>query len=242
MTRSLPAHPRVAFVLSNRATSSVTGWPIGFWLSELTHPYEEFAAAGAEMTLFSPEGGELYADEFSDPFADNGYSADDAITARFLSDPTRRALLDDTTPLAELAVDDADVVFLVGGQGPMETFHGNPDVERVVREFHAAGKPTVVVCHATSVLLTARDEEGELVVAGRRWTGFSDAEEQYVERTVGRRIQPFWIEQEAATIPDTTFVAGEPMASHVVVDGHLVTGQQQHSGAEAARAALKLLA
>ena len=36
----------VAFVLSNKATSSVTGWPIGFWLGELTHPHAEFAAAG----------------------------------------------------------------------------------------------------------------------------------------------------------------------------------------------------
>jgi putative intracellular protease/amidase len=59
--------PSVAFLLSNKATSSVTGWPIGFWLGELTHPAAEFAAAGYTIELFSPDGGELYMDDFSDP-------------------------------------------------------------------------------------------------------------------------------------------------------------------------------
>jgi putative intracellular protease/amidase len=73
--------------------------------------------------------------------------------------------------------------------------------------------PTAVVCHATSVLLDARDSAGELIVTGKRWTGFTAAEEEYVEANVGRRFQPFWIELEAAKIPQTTFVAGEPMSN-----------------------------
>ena len=229
---------RVAFVLSNPATSSVTGWPIGFWLAELTHPYREFAEAGYDIELFSPDGGAVTPDDFSDPFAEHGYSADDEISKSFLSEPATKALLDDTRPLSDLAVADADIVFLVGGQGPMETFRGNPVVEGVVRDFLSAAKPTVVVCHATAVLLDATDANGELLVSGRRWTGFTSAEEQYVESTVGRKIQPFWIEEEAARLPNTTFVAGEPMASHTVRSGDLITGQQQNSGAEAARVAI----
>lgn len=233
-------HRTVAFVVSNKATSSVTGWPIGFWLAELSHPYREFADAGWAIELYSPEGGALYVDDYSDPYADNGYSADDDLSKAFLDDPSTRSLLDDTRPLAELTVDDADVVFLVGGQGPMETFRGNPEVERVVSEFFSVGKTTVVVCHATSVLLDARDAEGNLIVSGRRWTGFTNAEEQYAEDAVGQKFQPFWIEQEATKIPDTEFVAGPPMSSHVIRSDHLVTGQQQHSGGEAARVAIKV--
>ena len=30
---------RVAIVISNPATSTSTGWPVGFWWSELSHPY-----------------------------------------------------------------------------------------------------------------------------------------------------------------------------------------------------------
>lgn len=232
--------PRVAFVLSNQAISQVTGWPIGFWLAELTHPYAEFEAAGFEAVLFSPEGGALLADEYSDPFADNGYSADDEVSKAFLTDPAKRALLDHTRPLSELDPSAFDVLFLVGGQGPMQTYRHNSEVEEVVRRFYDDGKPTTVVCHATCVLLDVTDGNGRLIVDGKRWTGFTSAEEQYAEQAIGQRIQPFWIEDEAAKLPNTTFVAGPPMESHAIADGNLITGQQQHSGAEAARLAIAM--
>jgi len=40
--------PRVLLVASNPATSPTTGWPIGFWWSELVHPYWAFVQAGLE--------------------------------------------------------------------------------------------------------------------------------------------------------------------------------------------------
>jgi putative intracellular protease/amidase len=225
----------VAFVLSNKAVSSVTGWPIGFWLAELTHAYEEFVEAGFAITLFSPDGGALYMDDFSDPYAENGYSADDEISKRFLENPETKALLDSTTPLSDLDASVFDTVFLVGGQGPMETFRHNPAVEGVVRDFYEAGKPTAIVCHATAVLLDATDSNGDLIVAGKEWTGFTKAEEEYVEQNVGRKFQPFWIENEANKIDNTTFVAAEPMSAHAIRSGNLITGQQQNSGAAAAK-------
>jgi len=123
----------------------------------------------------------------------------------------------------------------------MKTYRHNAQVEGVVRHFYEAGKPTVVVCHATCVLLDVTDSSGRLIVDGKRWTGFTSAEEQYAEHAVGQRIQPFWIEEEAGKLSNTTFVAGPAMESHAIVDGNLVTGQQQHSGAEAARLAIQLL-
>lgn len=50
---------RVLMVLSNPSTSEQTGWPIGFWWAELTHPYWEFTEAGYEVTIASPDGGAL---------------------------------------------------------------------------------------------------------------------------------------------------------------------------------------
>lgn len=32
-------------------------WPVGFWWSELTHPYFAFSEVGYEVELFSPLGG-----------------------------------------------------------------------------------------------------------------------------------------------------------------------------------------
>ena len=65
---SAPAHlKRVAIVLSNPAVSSTTGWPVGFWWAELTHPYFRFTEVGYDVELFSPLGGRCEADAMSDP-------------------------------------------------------------------------------------------------------------------------------------------------------------------------------
>lgn len=45
---------RVAMVISNPAVSTTTGWPVGFWWSELTHPYYRFAEQGYEVEVFTP--------------------------------------------------------------------------------------------------------------------------------------------------------------------------------------------
>jgi putative intracellular protease/amidase len=48
---------RVAIVIANPATSTTTGWPVGFWWSELTHSYYLLTESGYEIEVFSPDGG-----------------------------------------------------------------------------------------------------------------------------------------------------------------------------------------
>lgn len=58
LNRVDPTRPkRVAIVISNPAVSSSTGWPVGFWWSELTHPHFRFTEAGYVVEVFSPDGG-----------------------------------------------------------------------------------------------------------------------------------------------------------------------------------------
>jgi len=66
---------RVGIVLANPAVSAATGWPVGFWWSELTHPYYLLSEAGYELELFSPNGGKCEPDAMSDPRDPSGYSA-----------------------------------------------------------------------------------------------------------------------------------------------------------------------
>lgn len=73
------------------------------------------------------------------------------------------------------------------------------------------------------------------MVAGKTWTGFADAEEQFADQAVGQRIQPYWIETEARKLENTTFKVAAPFSSYAIADGNLITGQQQNSGAAAAR-------
>ncbi|AFH50903.1 Putative intracellular protease/amidase [Ignavibacterium album JCM 16511] len=68
---------RVLLVAANPSVSKQTGWPIGFWAAELTHPYFEFTEKGYEVEIVSPDGGRLELDGFSDPRHESGYSAHD---------------------------------------------------------------------------------------------------------------------------------------------------------------------
>lgn len=237
-----PERPKsVLIVVSNPAVSERTGWAIGFWWAELTHPYWEFTQRGYQVVVASPDGGALAADSWSDPRDESGYSAEDLISLGFLSSSRHLALVQESRPLPEVDHTDYDAVFLVGGQGPMYTFAGDARVHELVASRVAANRVTAVVCHATCVLLTARLPDGRLAVDGRTWTGFANSEEDYADEFVGQVIQPFRIEDEARKLGNTNFIVAGRFTSHAVRDGNLVTGQQQYSGAAAARLVIEAL-
>lgn len=232
---------KILLIAANPSTSTTTGWPIGFWWSELTHPYLAFVEAGYQVEIRSPDGGTLVADGFSDPEDASGYSADDFVSLGFKHSPKHAALLQHTASIEGVRVDDYDAVFLAGGQSPMFTFAENGPLHRLIAEFSEAGKITALVCHATCALLRTRLSSGELLVAGRTWTGFADAEEKVADDFVGQRIQPFWIETEARAIEGTNFVVAPAFRPFAIRDGNLITGQQQFSGAETARLVIEAL-
>jgi putative intracellular protease/amidase len=231
----------IAMVASNPATSPTTGWPVGFWWAELAHSYWEFVECGFEVGIYSPDGGRLAADAWSDPRDKSKYSADDLLSLGFLSSPEHLRLVEHSTPIAELNVADHDAVLFVGGQGPMVTFYDDERVHRLAAAFYDAGKVTCVICHATCLLLKARRADGSLIVAGKTWTGFANSEEDYVDQYVGRTVQPFRIEDEAHKLADTNFIVNSRFKSHCVRDGNLITGQQQYSGREAAKLVIEAL-
>jgi len=232
---------KVALVIANPSVSEQTKWPIGFWWAELTHPYWEFTEKGYVVDIYSPEGGDLQADGFSDPEDASGYSAHDLISLGFKKSQKHSQLLKNTKSISELNIDNYDALFLAGGQSPMYTFINNKPLHKLVSDFYDKGKVLGIVCHATCVLLKSVTSEGKLIVDGKTWTGFANSEEQFADNFVGMKIQPFWIEEEAGKIPNTNFITGGMFKPFAVRDGRLITGQQQYSGAEAAKVVIKAL-
>jgi putative intracellular protease/amidase len=233
---------RILMLVSNPTISPVTGWPIGFWWAELSHAHEVFENAGYKIDIVSPDGGTLQADGYSDPEDESGYSVQDTISLSFKNDPEKMKLLADTPALADVDPAKYDALFVVGGQGPMVTMIDNEAVHSFVAAFYEAGKVTSAVCHGTCILLKTRLSNGDLLVKGKRWTGFADSEEQYSEQAIGQKIQPFWIETEARKIAETRFEVAGALEEHAVRDGNLITGQQQVSAGAAAREVLAALA
>ena len=235
------AKKKVLMVVANPSTSKTTGWPVGFWWAELTHPYWAFVEAGYEVEIRSPEGGALQADGYSDPEDASGYSAHDILSLGFKKSPAHLALIKGTKSTDEADPSNYDAVFFAGGQSPMVTFRGNEKLQTLVAGFYEAGKITALVCHATCLLLETKLSNGELLVKGKTWTGFATSEEKFADSFVGQRIQPFWIEDEARRIEGTNFVVDQMFREFAVRDGLLVTGQQQYSGAAAARLVIEAL-
>ena len=240
-THTTRTKKKILLIAANPATSPTTGWPIGFWWAELTHPYAAFVEAGYEVEIRSPDGGALRADGYSDPEDPSGYSAHDLVSLGFKKSASHLALLQATRSIEDVVVADYDAVFFTGGQSPMVTFRGNTRLQALVARFFEAGKVTALVCHATCLLLETRLASGELLVQGRTWTGFADAEEQFADGIVGQRIQPFWIEDEARKLAGTRFQVAAPFAAFAVRDGRLITGQQQNSGRVAAELVIEAL-
>lgn len=236
-----PFKGKILMVASSPTISKQTGWPIGFWAAELTHPLRVFQEAGYEVELASTEGGKLEMDAYSNPNDSSGYSAHDVISLGYMQKPEFNEMLKNTRKLSSVNPSDFDAIFLVGGQGPMYTFKGNKNLEKLFVTFFESGKPSAAVCHATTLLLEAKKSNGELLVRGRTWTGFADAEEEFADQAVGMKIQPYRIEEEARKLKGTTFKVSSPFSSYAIQDGNLITGQQQNSGEAAAKLVVDLL-
>ena len=237
----MPQKGKILMVASSPAISEQTGWHIGFWAAELTHPLHVFQEAGYEVELTSTEGGKITMDSYSDPTDASGYSAHDVISLGYLQLGWFHEVLENTKKLSDVNPADYDAIFLVGGQGPMYTFRTNKDLERLFAGFFESGKPSAAVCHSTTLLLEAKKSDGNLIVDGKTWTGFANAEEAFADEAVGQKIQPYWIEEEAYKLENTTFKVAPPFSSYAIQDGNLITGQQQNSGEAAARLVVEQL-
>ncbi|WP_028061920.1 type 1 glutamine amidotransferase domain-containing protein [Solirubrobacter soli] len=242
-----PARPkRAAIVISNPGVSTTTGWPVGFWWSELTHPYFAFTGVGWEVDVYSPQGGRCEWDALSDPEDASRWQAEDVISRGYKHDPGFLKLIEATKPVDDLDVEAYDVLVVAGGQGPMFTFEHATNLHAKFAEFHATGKVTAALCHGVAVLAYATLADGTPLVRGRTVTGFPNVEEDEADRLTweagalpeGQRIMP-WRVEDALKDLGANFIQAGAFRSFAIRDGNLVTGQQNFSGGDVAREILE---
>ncbi|HEX2876825.1 MAG TPA: type 1 glutamine amidotransferase domain-containing protein [Polyangiaceae bacterium] len=239
---------RVAIVLANPTTSSTTGWPVGFWWSELTHPYNAFREAGYEVEIFSPAGGKCEADGLSDPRDPTGYSASDLISMGFINTPSLSALVEDTKPVSAIDVARFDALVVAGGQAPMFSFEKATGLQQKFVEFYEAGKLACALCHGVALLRYAKLASGELLAKGKTVTGFANVEEDFADNAVwnmgalpkDKHLMPWRIQDELEKL-GANFVQAGMWRSYAVRDGNLITGQQNFSGTETANLVIETL-
>jgi putative intracellular protease/amidase len=230
----------ILMIVANPSVSTTLGWPVGFWASELIHPWHAFTDASYRITIASPKGGKVEVDALSDPRDASGYSANDLLSMGFLSTPKTLALLENTAKVSDCRVGDYDAIVVCGGQSPMFTFRAETQLQKLFVAFHDAGKIAAALCHGVCLLLDLKRSDGEPLIKGKTITGFANVEEDYADSVVGKKVMPFRIEDEARRL-GANFIRIGAFRAFAVRDGNLITGQQQNSGAEVARLVIEAL-
>ncbi|HKK06648.1 MAG TPA: type 1 glutamine amidotransferase domain-containing protein [Gammaproteobacteria bacterium] len=198
----------------------------GLWYEEFAAPFALFEQAGYRVAVASPKGGSVPIDPRSMPESPD-----------LAADQAALAMLANTVSLDSVDAASFDAVFFPGGHGTMYDLPDNPQVAELVGRFADDDKVVASVCHGPASLVGARRADGTPLVAGRRVTAFTNAEEAAVELD---GLMPFLLESRLREL-GARVETSDNWDDHVVVDGKLVTGQNPQSSASAARAVVKLL-
>lgn len=214
-----------------------TPHPTGFWAEEFVKPHRTFTGAGFDVTLSTPQGRIPTVDPLSyDPVYNNNDQGVVDSYKEYLG--ALRGRLENTTPVADLDPSRFDVVFVVGGHGPMQDLAVDPDVSGLFNVIlDSPGKVLAAVCHGPAGFLSAHRPDGTWLFKGRRLTGFSNQEETQASFAGNAP----WLLEDRLRLAGAEYVAEPAWTPHAVTDGNLVTGQQNYSAQVAADAVMKVL-
>lgn len=223
---------KILFVLTSHDQLGDTGKKTGFWVEEFASPYYTLLDKGASITIATPKGGAAPID----PTSDAPDAATDA-TKRFDKDAEAKEKIANTKILSEINADDFDAVFYPGGHGPLWDLVDDATSIALIEKFNNQKKTIAFVCHAPIALRSVKDANGELLIKGKKVTGFSNAEEQAVGLTdvVPVLLENMFIESGAI------YSRAAEWEPYVIQDANLITGQNPASSGLVAEKLLESL-
>ena len=210
--------------------------PTGYWAHEFIKPHQIFTDSGFEVSIATPNGVTPTVDPLS---LSLGYNNNDAADVagqeayiKQLSDVLSSTLkLEDVQPIY-------DVVFIVGGHGPMQDLAVHPTISTLLATTLENPKKIVSsVCHGPASFLSAHKADGTWLFKGRQLTGFTNEEE--TQATFAGNAP--WLLEDRLRLAGAHYISEPAWSTHVVVDDNLITGQNQVSAEAAALAILKKL-
>ena len=226
---------KILFVLTNHdrigPADDPQAEPSGFHLAEAATPWAILTEAGCAVDLVTPAGGAAPIDPTSRREADDNGE-------RFLADPTIDAGIKTSRALGEVELDDYVAIYFPGGYGTMWDLPDDETVQSAVRSAYESGKVVAAVCHGPAALVNVTLSDGSHLVANRRVSMFTDAEEHAMEK---ESVVPFLLESELLA-RGAIIEKSENFEASVSIDGQLVTGQNPASAVGVAQAIRYILA
>ncbi len=228
-------HGRRALIVATNHGVLDIGKPTGVFASEMTVPYYAFADAGMSVDLASPNGGVIPVDPQSVRAPLRTAACD-----RFLADDDFKAKVNNSLAIGEVDVAAYSIVFLAGGWGAAFDLGFSEELGRKITEANQHGSVIGGVCHGPLGLLKAKAADGSPLVAGRRVTGVTDKQVRELRITATPQ-HPETELRKAGALFESVTRSRDALANHWVVDGNLVTGQNQNAAPMVAREMLRLM-
>jgi putative intracellular protease/amidase len=214
-----------------------TPHPTGFWAREFMEAYEVFTDGGLDVHIATPGGVSAQVDPLSWNLAYNDNDADFVARQKTFLAGLDKALRD-PVKLEDVQPGEYDVLFIVGGHGPMQDLAVHPSIgDLLAANLDNPRKIVGGVCHGPAGFLSAHRSDGTWLFRGRKLTAFTNEEE--TGATFAGNAP--WLLEDRLRLAGAQFEAGPAWSAHVVVDGNLVTGQQNVSSGAAATKILEQL-
>lgn len=219
---------KILFVVTSHDRKGNTGEPTGYYLSEVSHPWEILKNAGYEIDFVSPNGGKAPVD---------GFDLNDKVNAEFWNDKTYHHKIETTLKPSQVKTGEYAAIFYAGGHGAMWDLADNAELAKIAQSIYEQNGIVGAVCHGPAGLVNIKLSNGKYLIDGKKINGFTNEEENAVNM---QSVVPFALETRLIE-RGAKFEKSGIWQTHVVTDSRVVTGQNPQSAKAVGQAILDLL-
>lgn len=219
---------KILFVVTSHDKKGSTGEDTGYYLGEVSHPWEVLHHAGYEIDFVSPKGGTPPVD---------GFDLKDPVNKEFWENKEYKSKIDHSLTPAQVNPKEYSTIFYAGGHGAMWDFADNKELAKIASTIYENGGIVAGVCHGPAGLVNIKLNNGKYLVDGKKINAFTNEEEAAVKLT---DVVPFLLENKLKE-RGAKFEKSGLWQNHVVTDQRVITGQNPQSAKSVGEAILKEL-
>jgi putative intracellular protease/amidase len=212
-----------------------TGKKTGVYPSEMTIPYYEFLDAGLDVDIASIKGGEVPIEPIGLRFPMKSHQ-----DKRYLKDDVAKEKTKHSLKIDSINFLDYDIIFMAGGWGASYDLGTSDILGNKITEAYAKGILLGSVCHGVLGFIMAKDANGHPLVEGKKMTGVTDKQVEELDISITPMHPETELRKHGAIYQSNTRYR-DFFATLTVVDGNIVTGQNQNSSGETAQKLLNIL-
>ncbi|SDJ67374.1 type 1 glutamine amidotransferase domain-containing protein [Chryseobacterium jejuense] len=226
--KSIDMKKKILFVVTSHDKKGSTGEDTGYYLGEVSHPWEVLHKAGYEIDFVSPKGGTPPVD---------GFDLKDPINKEFWENKEYKNKIDHSLMPSQVNPKEYSTIFYAGGHGAMWDLADNKELSDIASTIYENGGIVAGVCHGPAGLVNIKLNNGKYLVDGKKINAFTNEEESAVKLT---DIVPFLLENKLKE-RGAKFEKSGLWQNHVVTDQRVITGQNPQSAKSVGEAILKEL-